>query len=164
MNRLVALTILLLVNSPLYAASDAFVTSRSLSMELANKLVMAAADHCTKQGYQVAVAVTDRSGKLQAFIRNPLAGSHTIDVARLKAATSASFQTPTIDMMQGFDGLRDAPGVLLIGGGLPIRIGGHIYGAVGVSGAPAKKRTGDIDHECGEAGINAIREDIEFAE
>jgi len=164
MNHLVALTLLLLVNTPLYAASDTFVTSRSLSMELANKLVMAAARHCTKQGYQVSVAVTDRSGKLQAFIRNPLAGSHTIDVATLKAATSASFQTPTIEMMQGFDNLRDAPGVLLIGGGLPIRIGGHNYGAVGVSGAPAKKRTGDVDHECGLAGINAIREDIEFAE
>lgn len=164
MSRLAALTLLLLVNVPLYAASDTFVTSRSLSMEMANKLVMAASRHCTKQGYQVAVAVTDRSGKLQAFIRNPLAGSHTIDVATLKAATSASFQTPTIDMMQGFDNLRDAPGMLLVGGGLPIRIGGHNYGAVGVSGAPAKKRTGDVDHECGQAGINAIREDIEFAE
>lgn len=164
MNRLVTLTVLLLVNTPLYAADDAFVTTRSLSMDLANKLAMTAARHCTKQGYQVSVAVTDRSGKLQAFIKNPLAGSHTIDVAILKAATSASFQTPTIDMMEGFDSLRDAPGVLLIGGGLPVRIGGHNYGAVGVSGAPAKKRTGDVDHECGQAGINAIREDIEFAE
>lgn len=164
MKRVFALSILLLLTTPVSAKGDAFVTSRSLSMELANKLAMAAARHCTKQGYQVSVAVTDRSGKLQAFIKNPLAGSHTIDVAILKAATSASFQTPTIDMMQGFDGLRDAPGVLLIGGGLPIRIGGHIYGAVGVSGAPAKKRTGDVDHECGQAGINAIHEDIEFAE
>lgn len=164
MNRLATLTLLLLVNTPLYAAGDAFVSSRSLSMELASQLAMAAARHCTKQGYQVAVAVTDRSGKLQAFIKNPLAGSHTIDVAILKAATSASFQTPTIDMMQGFDALRDAPGVLLVGGGVPVRIGGHNYGAVGVSGAPAKKRTGDVDHECGQAGIDAIREAIEFAE
>ena len=164
MKRALTLVGLMLLNTSLYAESDAFVTSRSLSMELANKLVMAAARHCTKQGYQVSVAVTDRSGKLQAFIRNPLAGSHTIGVATLKAATSASFQTPTIDMMQGFDGLRDAPGVLLIGGGLPIRIGGHNYGAIGVSGAPAKKRTGDVDHECGLAGIDAIREEIEFAE
>ena len=88
----------------------------------------------------------------------------SVSVARLKAKTSASFQTPTIDMMEGFDGLSGAPGVLLVGGGLPIRIGGHNYGAVGVSGAPAKKRTGDVDHECGLAGINAIREAIEFAE
>ena len=43
MNRLVAFTLILLINTPLYAANDTFVTSRSLSMELANKLVMAAA-------------------------------------------------------------------------------------------------------------------------
>lgn len=164
MNRVVNFFVLLLFTSPVLAEADAFVTSRSLSMELANKLVMATARLCTKQGYQVSVAVTDRTGKLQAFIKNPLAGSHTIEVAKLKAATSASFQTPTIDMMQGFEGLRHAPGVLLIGGGLPVRIGGHIYGSVGVSGAPARKRSGDVDHECAQAGIDAIREDIEFAQ
>lgn len=164
MKRLFAITLLLLIN-PLASASDeTFVTTRSLSMELTNKLVMSAARHCTKQGYQVSVAATDRSGKLQAFIRNPLAGSHTIEVAKLKAATSASFQTATIDMMQGFTPLSDAPGVLLIGGGIPVRIGGHFYGAIGVSGAPAKKRMGDIDHECGQAGIDAIIEEIEFAQ
>jgi len=164
MKRTVILASLLLFNTSLYAESSSFVTSRSLSMESVNTLVMAAAQHCTKQGYQVSVAVTDRSGTLQGFIKNPLAGSHTVSVARLKAKTSASFQTPTIDMMEGFNGLGNAPDVLLVGGGLPIRIGGHNYGAIGVSGAPAKKRTGDVDHECGLAGINAIREAIEFAE
>jgi len=164
MKPAVIFATLLLFNTSLYAESSSFVTSRSLSMESVNTLVMAAARHCTKQGYQVSVAVTDRSGTLQGFIKNPLAGSHTVGVARLKAKTSASFQTSTIDMMEGFDGLRNAPDVLLVGGGLPIRIGGHNYGAIGVSGAPAKKRTGDVDHECGLAGINAIREAIEFAE
>lgn len=162
MKRLLFLISLLVTHTAV--AEDAFVTSRALSMSLANKLAMTAANDCTKQGYQVAVAVTDRSGKLLAFARNPLAGSHTIDVAVLKAATAASFQTPTIDLMQGFEGLRHAPGVLLIGGGVPVRIGGHFYGAVGVSGAPAKKRTGDVDHACAQAGIDAIREDIEFAQ
>lgn len=164
MKNLLMIIAVLLLNQPVHAEEQAFVTTRTLSMELANKLAMAAARHCTRQGYQVSVAVTDRSGKLLAFVRNPLAGSHTIDVARLKASTSATFQTPTIDMMKGFERLRDAPGVLLIGGGLPVKIGGHMYGAVGVSGAPAKKRTGDVDHACGQKGIDAIREAIEFAQ
>lgn len=164
MKYLVSVLLLLTFSKGLYADAEAFVSSRSLSMELANKLVMEAARHCTRQGYQVSVAVTDRSGRLLAFIKNPLAGSHTIEVAILKAKTAASFQTATIDMMKGFDRLRDAPGVLLIGGGLPVRIGGHMYGAIGVSGAPAKKRTGDVDHACGQKGIDAIREAIEFAQ
>ncbi len=154
----------LVLNHAAMAEVQAFVTTRSLSLELANQLAITATRHCTKQGYQVSVAVTDRSGKLLAFNRNPLAGSHTIDVAILKAATAASFQTATIDMMKGFDRLRDAPGVLLIGGGVPVRIGGHMYGAIGVSGAPAKKRTGDVDHACAQKGIDAIKEAIEFAQ
>lgn len=164
MKRVFSVFIFLALATASYAEESVYVISRSLSMETANKLVMAAARHCSKQGYQVSVAVTDRHGKLQAFIKNPLAGSHTIDVAILKAATAATFQTPTINMMKGFEQLRDAPGVLLIGGGLPVRVGGYMYGAVGVSGAPAKKRTGDVDHECGQKGIDAIREALEFAQ
>jgi uncharacterized protein GlcG (DUF336 family) len=35
---------------------------------------------------------------------------------------------------------------------------------VGISGAPAKKISGDVDDECARAGIEAIREAIEFSE
>lgn len=153
-----------LISHSVFAEEVAFVNTRALSMELANKLAMTAARDCTKMGYQVSVAVTDRVGKLLAFTRNPLAGSHTIDVAILKAATAASFQTPTINMMKGFEGLKSVPGVLLVGGGVPVRIGGHMYGAIGVSGAPAKKRTGDVDDDCARKGIDAIKEQIEFAQ
>lgn len=163
-NKPMTILVFLLAGSALHAEEQAFVSSRSLSLELANKLAVGAARHCTSMGYQVSVAVTDRSGKLLAFARNPLAGSHTIDVAILKAATAASFQTPTIDMMKGFEGLANAPGVLLVGGGVPVRIGGHLYGAVGVSGAPAKKRTGDVDDECARHGLDVIKEQIEFAQ
>lgn len=164
LHKLLSALFFLFATSGLHAEEPAFVSSRTLSMELANQLLMAAARHCTKMGYQVSVAVTDRSGKLLAFVRNPLSGSHTIDVAILKAASAASFQTPTIDMAKGFEGLKNAPGVLLVGGGVPVRIGGHMYGAVGVSGAPAKKRSGDVDDECARKGIDTIKEQIEFAQ
>ena len=60
--------------------------------------------------------------------------------------------------------LKNAPGVLLLGGGVPVQIGGHFYGAIGVSGAPAEMISGDVDDACARAGIDAIREDNEFAE
>ena len=47
---------------------------------------------------------------------------------------------------------------------MPVQIGGHYYGAIGVSGAPVEKISGDVDDACARAGIDAIREDIEFAE
>ena len=146
-------------------AEPAFNSTRVLSFETANKLAVEAAQACRKQGYQVTATVVDRYGNLLAVARDPLSGTHTIDVSRLKAKTSASFQTTTLEMQEGdFDNLRFAPDVLLVGGGVPVRIGGHVYGAVGVSGAPGRKITGDIDEECARAGIDAIREDIEFAQ
>lgn len=149
------------------AESKAYLSTRVISMELANQLAMTAAQTCRKMGYQVAVSVVDRGGNLLAAVRDPLAGAHTIFVSHKKAQTSATFQTDTISMQrQGeeFTGLRFAKDVLIIGGGIPIRVGGHFYGAVGVSGAPGKKETGDVDHQCAQAGIDDIKEAIEFAE
>ena len=60
--------------------------------------------------------------------------------------------------------LMRSPGVLLLGGGLPINIAGHFYGAVAVSGAPAEKTSGDIDEACAAAGIAAIEEALQFAQ
>ena len=144
-------------------AEDAWIGTRVLSFELAQRLAVEAAQACRKQGYQVAVAVVDRGGTLLAFARDPLSGAHTVGVSQGKAYTAATFQTSTTEMMDN-EHLRHAPNVLLIGGGLPVRVGGHMYGAVGVSGAPAQKRTGDVDEACAQAGIDAIREALEFAQ
>ena len=153
----------LLTLGPVKADNRAFVTTRSLALETANQLAMEAAQACRKQGYQVTVSVVDRNGNILAILRDPLAGSHTLEVSRQKAYTAATFQTATTEM-KNFDAVQFAPEVLLIGGGVPIKIGGHFYGAVGVSGAPAKKLAGDVDEECALAGIAAISEALEFAE
>lgn len=164
---LILFSTLFLVSGLAHAESKPYLSTRVMSMELANQLAMGAAQSCRKMGYQVAVTVVDRGGNLLAAVRDPLAGTHTIDVSLKKAQTAATFQTDTITMQKRgdeFSGLRFASGVLIIGGGLPVRIGGHFYGAVGVSGAPAKKITGDIDHQCAQAGVDEIKEAIEFAE
>lgn len=153
----------LLTLGPVRADNKAFVTTRTLAFETANQLALEAAQACRKQGYQVAVSVVDRNGNALAMLRDPLAGAHTLEVSRQKAYTAATFQTATSEM-KNFDALRFAPQVLLVGGGVPIKVGGHFYGAVGVSGAPAKKITGDVDEECALAGIAAISDTLEFAE
>jgi uncharacterized protein GlcG (DUF336 family) len=153
----------LLILGPVRADNKAFVTTRTLAFETANQLALEAAQACRKQGYQVAVSVVDRNGNALAMLRDPLAGAHTLEVSRQKAYTAATFQTATAEM-KNFDALRFAPQVLLVGGGVPIKVGGHFYGAVGVSGAPAKKITGDVGEECALAGIAAISDALEFAE
>lgn len=153
----------LLMLSPVRADNKPFVTTRTLAFETANQLALEAAQACRNQGYQVSVSVVDRNGNLLVMLRDPLAGDHTLEVSRQKAYTAATFQTATTTM-QDFDSIRFAPGVLLVGSGVPIKVGGHFYGAVGVSGAPAKKFTGDVDEECALAGIGTISEALEFME
>lgn len=162
-----SLTVLAVVLlAPTFAAAGnppAYVTTRTLSWQLANKLAVAALTACSNKGYQVAVAVTDRNGLLLAFARDPLSGPHTIVLSQRKAYTAATYQASTAELVNRQE-LRFTPGVILLDGGLPISVGGHFYGAVGVSGAPRKITSGDLDQACAQAGINAIREQLEFAE
>lgn len=147
------------------AEQQAFVTTRTLSLASAVQLANTTVESCRQKGYQIAVAVTDRSGNPLVLLRDPLAGHHTIEVARRKAYSAATFQAPTLELQGGRMGaLQHTENVLLIGGGVPIRVAGHVYGAVGVSGAPAEKVMGDIDDQCARDGIAAIAEALEFAE
>jgi uncharacterized protein GlcG (DUF336 family) len=38
-----------------------------------------------------------------------------------------------------------------------------MYGAIGVSGAPAKSKPGDVDEECAQIGIDVVKDTLEFA-
>jgi uncharacterized protein GlcG (DUF336 family) len=159
---LAAITIAALA-SPL-RAEDALVISKSLSPELALDSARAALGECRKRGFQVAVAVVDRAGLTQVMLRDRFAGAHTAPTASGKAWTAASFKTSTTDL-QGISqpgmaqaGLRNLPNAVIIGGGLPIEAGGSLVGAIGVSGAPG----GDADEACAKAGIEAIRDKLEF--
>ena len=156
--------ILIMLNMNVSVAKEqSFANIRILSATLAMQVAQVAASTCKKKGYQVAVAVVDRYGNLLAFSRDPLAGAHTITIAQHKAYTAATFQGATIDLANRLQFLKGTPKLSLVGGGVPVKLAGFMYGAVGVSGAPRKKIAGDVDHACAIAGIDAVREEIEFA-
>jgi uncharacterized protein GlcG (DUF336 family) len=161
---LTSIVIAFALHSTANAEELPYVKVRALSMETANKAAMAAARYCTKKGYNPAVAVTDRYGNLVAFIRSPLSGKHTIKGAKNKAWTAATLQGSTEVLGPQVKHLQGAKNFSLIGGGLAIRVGGIMYGAIGVAGAPGKKSPGDVDDECAKAGLAAIQEDLEFAQ
>jgi uncharacterized protein GlcG (DUF336 family) len=149
---------------PGLARAEATFVTRSLVAEVANKAAMAALEACRKEGFQVGVAVTDRSGVLQAFVRDRYAGAHTVEVATNKAWTAASFRMTTAMLGEEtqagkpMSGIRGASRVMPIGGGLPIEAGGSTIAAIGVSGAPG----GDADERCAQKGIDAIQMDVEM--
>lgn len=160
--RLIYCLIFLLLSARATAETEqTHLNIRALSAEIASVATLAAYKACLQKGYHVAAAVVSREGRLVSFIRSPLAGAHTIETAEGKAYSASSFKTATTALM-GQQFMRDIPGALLIGGGLPINIGGHFYGAIGVSGAPADKKPGDMDDVCAQAGIDAVRTDLEM--
>ena len=154
----------LFLTSHSLAASDAYVSTRIMSAAIANQIATTAQQACKKQGYQVSVAVVDRYGNLLSFSRDPLAGAHTIEVAKDKAYTAATFQGDTLGLARQLDFFRGTPHISLVGGGVPVKLGGYMYGAVGVSGAPRDKQPGDVDHACAMQGIEAVKDALEFAE
>jgi uncharacterized protein GlcG (DUF336 family) len=162
MARLIVL-LLLLLTAPA-GAQDALVTYKSLSPEVALDLARGALASCRERGFQVAVAVVDRFGVTQVLLRDRFAGAHTIATATGKAWTAVSFRTSTGELaamtQPGMPqaGVRSLPGVVAIAGGLVVEAGGSVLGGVGISGAPG----GDADEACAKAGIEAVRDKIEF--
>lgn len=146
------------------AAESATFSSKALTPESALKAATAALAKCRADGYQVAVAIVDRSGLVQAVVRDRFAGAHTPDTATNKAWTAVSFRTNTGDLVkltapgQPSSGIRNLPRVVAVGGGVMIEAGGSILAGIGVSGAPG----GDADEACARAGIKAIADSLEF--
>ncbi|MBP8310876.1 MAG: heme-binding protein [Burkholderiaceae bacterium] len=158
------LAVLLAAPATIALAQQATFQTRSLTPETALVAAKAAMEACRKQGYQVGVAVVDRAGLTQVFLRDRFAGPHTVDVATNKAWTAASFRTSTLTLAaetqagRSMSGIRGALRFIAVGGGVLIEAGGSSFGAIGVSGAPG----GEADEVCANAGIKAIADSIEF--
>ena len=146
------------------SAQDSTFSVRLMTLETATQAARAALESCRASGFQVAVAVVDRSGVTQVLLRDRFAGAHTVDMAVDKAWTAASFRTNTTALAEAtasgkaMSGLRARPRVVAVGGGIVIEAAGALLGAIGVSGAPG----GDRDDVCARAGIAAVQQNLDF--
>lgn len=134
-------------------------SERNLSLELANQIASASVAACNANGHAVTATVVDRAGLVRAVQRADNAGPHTLEASRLKAYTSASARNTTLAMMEASQknpaaaNLKDIPGYLLLGGGVPVRAGNEVIGAVGVGGAPG----GHLDEQCALAALEQVK-------
>lgn len=140
-------------------AADELLREAVLPLALATKAAAAAVEKCTKDGYKVSAAVVDRSGVLRVLMRGDGAGPHTTDSSSKKAYTAASLRRSTSEVAElitknpALQALRDMnERTLILGGGLPIEIGGEVVGAIGVGGAPGAH----LDDACAQAGLDSI--------
>jgi uncharacterized protein GlcG (DUF336 family) len=135
-----------------------------MTLDLARDVANHTLETCRKQGYQVAVVVVDRAAVPQVVLRDAYVARFATEIAERKAnavilsgVSSAELRKVRADIHAE---LNEIPGILLLAGGLPIRAGGSLIGAVGVSGAPG----GEKDEACAAAGIKAVQERLDFAE
>ena len=141
------------------APAAAVRAEKNISLELANEIAGAAVAACAANGYAVAATVVDRAGVVRAVQRANNAGAHTLAASERKAWTSASAKAPTLAMMENAQknpaaaNLVDIPGFLLLGGGVPVKAGSEVIGAVGVGGAPG----GHLDEQCANAALERIK-------
>lgn len=135
-------------------------TERNMSLELASQIAGATVAACTAKGFAVTATVVDRAGTVRAVHRADLAGPHTLEASRLKAYTSASAKNSTQAIMETAQknpaaaNLGSIPGYLLLGGGVPVKVGNDVIGAVGVGGAPG----GHLDEQCAVAALEQVKE------
>jgi uncharacterized protein GlcG (DUF336 family) len=141
------------------AVADELPREAVLPLALASKAAAAAEEKCRQDGYRVSVAVVDRAGVLRVLMRGDGAGPHTTDSSTKKAYTAASLRRPTSELVEmvtknpAAQGLRDmSDKVVILGGGLPIEMGGEVVGGIGVGGAPG----GHLDEACARAGLTSI--------
>lgn len=141
------------------AQAQAVRSEKNMSLELANQIAAAGVSACQANGHAVTVTVVDRAGSVRAVQRNDNAGPHTVAASLEKAYTSASAKNTTLAMMEGAQknpgaaNLVHLPGFLLLGGGVPVKVGNEVIGAIGIGGAPG----GHLDEQCALAALDKVK-------
>jgi len=154
--KLAALAVIpLLASAPAFAQVPQMEKNVSMAMSLA--IIQGTIEQCTKDGYKVSVTIVDKSGAVAAQLRGDGTSPHTMEFSRLKAYTARIRNQTSLQTMKELEDparapLRQIPGLVGVGGGVPIRAGTEVIGAVGVSGAPG----GEKDEACANAGIAKV--------
>ena len=137
-------------------AAQGLVTQKNISLAMAQTIAQVALAQCESMGFKVSVTAVDRAGLPIVMLRGDGAGLHTAEGAERKAYTARTFSQPSADFVKRLTerpetvGSRQYTRVLALGGGLPIKAGTEVVGAVGVSGSPGK------DDVCSQAGIDKV--------
>lgn len=138
------------------APAQELINQKNISLAMAQAIANAAMKKCEELGFKVSVAVIDRAGLAIVMLRGDGAGLHTPEGADRKAYTARTFGAPSADFVKRMlndptsVGSKEYTRVLALPGGLPIKVGDEVVGAVGVSGSPGR------DDECSQAGIDKV--------
>ena len=136
-------------------------TGRALdvSLEAARKVIRAGQEKAKDIGQPMNIAVVDAGANLVAFERMPGAWLGSIDISINKAFTARAFDIETKALGENsqsgdqFFGIHasNQGRVMIFAGGVPLKNGDQVVGAVGVSGGSGKQ-----DQAVAEAAAKAF--------
>lgn len=133
--------------------------TKEIGLDQANAALEAAIKKAEEIGTSMDIAIVDSGGNLKAFARMDGAWLGSIDISQKKARTARFF-----DMNSGDIGQLSQPGgplfniehsnggLITFPGGVPIKNGNTVIGAIGVSGS-----TVENDHTVAVAGASAVQ-------
>ena len=156
--HLLTSVVLLICSAP--ASAQELPTQKLLPLALAQEATLAAVSSCAANGFRESVAVVDADGVVRVTMRGDGAGAHALNSAFRKAYTAATFGRPTSAWAEAIaknpdvGTMQHIDNILMAGGGIPIRVGAELVGAIGAAGAPGFEK----DEACAQAGIDKIKD------
>jgi uncharacterized protein GlcG (DUF336 family) len=134
-------------------------TVPSLTLSDARSLIAAAEKTATEMGIPYNLAVVDAGGSLISHVRMDGAWLGSIDISIHKAWTARAFDMSTEDLATMAQAGKPLFGinstnhekVVIFGGGIPLKVGDDVVGAIGASGG-----TVDQDIKVANAAVAAF--------
>src|ERR687896_267999 len=127
---------------PAVATAQAVVTERSISALAAQEAARVALEQCRKEGHRVTVTVLDHAARTKVVLRDDGASPHSLQHSLNKAYTALTYREPSGDYgkraaanFPASAGPLNLEKITTSAGGLPIRSGNDVIGAIGVSGS-----------------------------
>jgi len=125
----------------------------------ARRIITAAEQKAQEIGQPMNIAVVDQGGNLIAHVRMDNAWIGSVDISIKKAWTSRAFDISTKELAElsqsgdQFFGIHASNNgrVMIFAGGVPLKKGNQVVGAIGVSGGLGKQ-----DQAVAEAGAAAF--------
>ncbi len=125
----------------------------------ARRIIAAAEKKAEEIGQPMNIAVVDAGGNLVAHVRMDKAWMGSVDISIKKAWTARAFDISTKELAElsqsgdQFFGIHASNNgkVMIFAGGVPLKRGNDVVGAVGVSGGMGKQ-----DQAVAEAGAEAF--------
>jgi glc operon protein GlcG len=130
-------------------------SKKVLTLELAKRIAAVCTEYAHQNGHAIDLAIVDAGGYLVYFEREDGVSVGTVQVAILKAQSSAVFRRPSKDFEtsvdEGLIGMVALPGMAPFEGAVPVTVDDDVIGAVAVSGV-----TKEIDGEIAQVGADAV--------